>query len=121
MCKKCSFCKKVNTYIFGILYSLDQLGNAILGGNPDQTISGRLGIMKLHGSKFACYVCKVLDFIFREPNHCENSIERDRLGIQTFYLNEEKEAIDRYKERIKYKFDEESEHERSRYKSEEDR
>jgi hypothetical protein len=117
----CKFCKKVNTYIFGILYSLDQLGNAILGGNPDQTISGRLGIMKLNNSKFACYFCKVLDFIFREPNHCENSIERDRLGVQAFYLEKEKEAIKNYKEKINHEYDAEPEDERSRYKTEEDR
>lgn len=117
----CNTCKKIKLYIFGIVYSLDQLGNSILGGNPDQTISGRLGVLKLNGSKPACYFCKILDFIFREPNHCENSIERDRLGVQVFYTKEEKEAILKYKESIYGKYDSEPESERSRYKTEEDR
>lgn len=30
-------------YLYNILISLDQLGNTILGGDPDETISSRLG------------------------------------------------------------------------------
>lgn len=30
-------------YVWNLLIALDQLGNAIFGGNPDSTISGRIG------------------------------------------------------------------------------
>ena len=31
----------MNKYLFNILISIDQFGNTLLGGNPDETISSR--------------------------------------------------------------------------------
>ena len=42
--------KKPNSiwkWIVNVLVSIDQLGNTILGGDPDETISSRLGKLKL--------------------------------------------------------------------------
>lgn len=64
-------------YFWNLLIAIDQLANAILGGDPDETISSRMG--KMIGNKKAtplehglCDVLHVLD-----KDHCEKSIEED--------------------------------------------
>ena len=56
--------------IKNILIAIDQLFNTIAGGDPDETISSRVG--KYHKGSL---LYKLLNFI--EKNHCENSIEKD--------------------------------------------
>jgi len=68
--KECKFCK----YFWNILISVDQLANTLLGGDPDMTISGRMGRwnVKPEGTvryKISCTVCKFLDLF--EKDHCE--------------------------------------------------
>jgi hypothetical protein len=63
-------------YIWNILISFDQLLNTILTGDPDETLSSRVGKRARKGDKFSKCVCKVLDII--DKDHCEKSIERDR-------------------------------------------
>ena len=71
-------------YHMRVLIALDQLGNAIFGGNEDQTISGRLGkikranggeIPRAKGLGLARPLDAFLDWI--DPNHSINSIEED--------------------------------------------
>lgn len=65
-------------YFFNILIGLDQLANSMLGGNPDVTISGRMGYAIKNGKcKLCTPFCKVLDFVFRQKKHCESAIELD--------------------------------------------
>lgn len=61
-------------YLWNILISLDQLANAILGGDPDETISSRCA-KKRDSSKFCKWFCGVLDTI--QHNHSNDSIEED--------------------------------------------
>jgi hypothetical protein len=56
--------------------SFDQLANAAFGGNEDETISSRAGKAARDGRRWACVLCKLLDWF--QPNHCELSIEPDR-------------------------------------------
>jgi hypothetical protein len=56
--------------------SFDQLANTAFGGNEDETISSRAGKAARDGRRWACVLCKLLDWI--QPNHCELSIEPDR-------------------------------------------
>ncbi|WP_412470543.1 MULTISPECIES: hypothetical protein [unclassified Halobacteriovorax] len=60
-------------YGWNVLISLDQLGNTILGGDPDETISSRAGKNRhrWHWNALAT----VLDWI--DPNHTEKAIEDD--------------------------------------------
>lgn len=67
-------------YLLNFLISLDQLGNTILGGDPDETISSRLGRIKLdHGGKIpwdhplARVTDSLLDDI--DKNHSIDAIE----------------------------------------------
>ena len=62
-------------WIKDILIGVDQLGNALLRGDPDETISSRAAKSAARGKRWGCVLCKFLDKL--DPNHCEKSIETD--------------------------------------------
>lgn len=70
-------------YIWNLLISLDQLLNTIFWGDPDETISSRMGKRAAKGDKFGLIVCKILNFF--DEGHCQKSIEidegKDGLGL----------------------------------------
>lgn len=68
--KECKVCK----YIWNILIAIDQLGNAILGGDPDETISSRAGKLQ-HRVWWAKGLCWFLDKI--DAYHCRDAREFD--------------------------------------------
>jgi len=77
------------SWIKGVLIAIDQLGNAIAGGNPDATISARTGYFaNAAKSDFRYYWVTmeyIIDFSFYPidgPNHCYES-----------YLDEKDENI----------------------------
>ena len=53
-------------YIWNILVAIDRLVNAILGGSPEMTISGRVGTWYEN-----TLLRKVIDYLFGNE-HCEN-------------------------------------------------
>ena len=70
----------INNYVFNILISIDQFGNTLVGGNPDETISSRCGKAIRRAKtprKFtiAYWLNAGLDKI--QKNHCIDSIEDD--------------------------------------------
>jgi len=74
--------KKIGKWIMNILISFDQLGNSILAGDSDETISSRIGKMqKGYGGTipwrrpFIKVTCDILNAIDR--NHCIDAIEED--------------------------------------------
>jgi hypothetical protein len=71
-------------YIFNLLISLDQWGNTLIGGDPDETISSRLAKLNRKGNKVGVIGCKILDKF--EKGHCEKSLEKDEGKDQTFKL-----------------------------------
>jgi len=76
-------------YLMSILIWIDQGGNVIFSpimtgrvGDPDETISSRLGKMKLrHGGRIPWYhpISKLVDFLLDkiDPNHSIDAIEYD--------------------------------------------
>lgn len=72
-------------YCLNVLIAIDQLINAILLGDPDETISSRLGKTQRgdHGPfwrRFWWPLRLTVDGLFYlvgEPNHCIRSIEKD--------------------------------------------
>ena len=69
---------KAKKWFWNILVGVDQLVNAILGGDPDETISSRLGkkiAKKADKNNFYWVLCWLLSKI--DPNHCSKSIEED--------------------------------------------
>jgi hypothetical protein len=49
----------------------DQLGNAAMNGNPDETISSRADRARTAGRRWGCIICGLLDRL--DPNHCRKS------------------------------------------------
>ena len=70
-------------YLFNAGVGLSQNLSWILGGDPDETISSRLGKAQRAGKPWAVkFACPLVDFlIFNEKDHCLKSIEDDE-GIK---------------------------------------
>lgn len=64
----------IKRYITNVLIGIDQLANSILGGDPDETISSRMG-KALKRCGLCRFVCRLIHPI--DKNHCKKSIERD--------------------------------------------
>ena len=68
-------------YWFNVLLAIDQLGNAITDGNPDDSISARVGYFASdkHPSRLKTYwktLERIIDFTFEPvegPGHCYNA------------------------------------------------
>jgi hypothetical protein len=67
--------RPILSYFRRLFVAADQLLNVILGGDEDETISSRIAKDRRRGRKFACVLCRILDWI--DPHHCEKAIERD--------------------------------------------
>jgi hypothetical protein len=65
----------VRKYFWNLFIAFDQLGNAVLAGNPDETISSRAAKAVQRGNPVAVFFCKVLHVFDR--GHCDKSIEAD--------------------------------------------
>jgi hypothetical protein len=66
----------VKKYIWNILISIDQFFNTILGGDPDETMSSKMGKhLAKHDCPFCNFICKLLNLI--QKDHCVKSIESD--------------------------------------------
>lgn len=65
------------SYVWNLLIAIDQLGNAIAGGNADETISSRIGKAKLAGD--LSLAGKALDLMLDkiDSNHSIDAIEHD--------------------------------------------
>lgn len=80
------------SWIKGVLIGIDQLGNAIAGGNPDATISARTGYFANEVESAFKYYWKTMEIIINfsfypidGPNHCyeaylEDKDERNEAG-----------------------------------------
>jgi hypothetical protein len=67
-----------------VLVAIDQLGNAIAGGNPDATISARVGYFSQLAERAKGYwkgLEKIIDFSFYPvdgPRHCYQAWQADK-------------------------------------------
>jgi hypothetical protein len=63
-------------YVFNALIAIDQLLNTLLFGDPDETMSSRMGKYAARGRGwFPCQLCKLLNLL--DKDHCKKSIELD--------------------------------------------
>lgn len=65
-------------YLWNVLIAADQLGNALLAGDPRETISARLGrwqTMAGWRGTVARALCRVMHIF--DKNHCADSAGRD--------------------------------------------
>lgn len=70
-------------YGWNLLIALDQLANTILGGDPDETLSSRLGKAVRANRCWLCrLICRLLNRL--DPGHCAKSIEEDEGEDETW-------------------------------------
>lgn len=77
--------KLLSAYLLNILIAIDQLFNTLLLGDPDETLSSRVGKARRGGSRFGTFLANAIDLLFfwqQNPGHCERSIEYDEGGRQ---------------------------------------
>lgn len=67
-------------WLLNVLIAADQLGNAILGGAPDETISSRAGRGAFLGRRLSGWLCRFLNWL--EPDHCQQAVESEVHGTQ---------------------------------------
>ncbi len=77
--------RSIGKWLFNVLIGIDQFGNAVLGGDPDETISSRLGKLKRrHGGRIPWHrpLSKVVDWGLEriDRGHSNDSIENDEGG-----------------------------------------
>lgn len=58
-----------------IARGFDQVVNAVIKGDEDETISSRAGKGARRGTWHWCIICKLLNML--DPNHCEAAMEPD--------------------------------------------
>ena len=61
-------------YVVNILISIDQFINTIFGGDPDETLSSRMGKHE-ESCKICFYICMILNLF--QKDHCRKSEEID--------------------------------------------
>lgn len=66
------------SYFRNVLIALDQLGNALLGGWPDETISSRMG--RSPDCRVCNFICRLLDKI--DARHCARAVMLERTDAQ---------------------------------------
>ena len=72
----------IKKWFVNVLISIDQFGNTIMGGDPDETISSRIGKIKVrHGGKVPWKhpLVKIIDWGLDkiDSNHSIDAIEKD--------------------------------------------
>ena len=79
-----SFLIGLKKYTINILVSIDQFGNTLLGGSPDETISSRVG-RNYQGSIFQKTINKIF---FWQKDHCSEAIEEGDFSDAIFKSRE---------------------------------
>lgn len=64
--------KAIGRYLLNLLVLLDQAGNTLAGGSPNETISERAAKARNAGRRWGCLLCGLLNRI--NPGHCDNAL-----------------------------------------------
>ncbi len=71
-------------WLRNVAVAVDQGCNAVLRGNPDETISSRVGRAALAGKRWGLICEAIIDRLFRllgeAPGHCRREIEWDEIA-----------------------------------------
>lgn len=63
-------------YLLNLALAFDQLLNAVLRGDPDESLSSRAHRMRTKGQRYWGWTANAIDLIFflqRNPGHCERA------------------------------------------------
>lgn len=64
--------KPILRYLLNLLVLLDQAGNTLAGGSPNETISERAAKARNAGKEWGCLLCKALNWV--KPGHCDDAL-----------------------------------------------
>ena len=69
-------------YLLNVAIALDQLGNALRGGSPDETLSAAAWRTEQKGRLLGRIFRPLIDLVFAlfEKDHCRKSFESERNG-----------------------------------------
>lgn len=73
-------------YLLNILIAIDQLGTALVGGFPDETLSSYAYRMRLEhkpSGMFADWIDAVALAVFGQHDHCRKAYQYERTRAQT--------------------------------------
>lgn len=70
---------KLKRFFWNVLLGLDQFLSVLTGGDPDETVSSRVGKAAAAGSLIGLALERCLDAVFG-AGHCRSSIEEDEGG-----------------------------------------
>ncbi|GFK95435.1 hypothetical protein NNJEOMEG_03298 [Fundidesulfovibrio magnetotacticus] len=70
---------RIRRYFWNVLLGLDQFLSVLTGGDPDETVSSRVGKAAVAGSRMGLALEWCLDHVFG-AGHCRSSIEPDEGG-----------------------------------------
>lgn len=60
--------------LLNVAIALDQLANALLAGQPDETLSSRAHRMRVKGHRWWGWTADAIDLLFFfDPHHCERA------------------------------------------------
>jgi hypothetical protein len=60
---------KLKRFLVNLAVMVDEVGNTLTGGSPNETISSRAGKAQAEGKRWGCVLCKLLNKI--QKNHCQ--------------------------------------------------
>lgn len=63
---------KIGRYFLNWLVLLDEAGNTLTGGSPNETLSERFAKARNAGRRYGCIACMLLDKI--NPGHCDRAL-----------------------------------------------
>ncbi len=64
----------MNARLLNVAIALDQLANALLAGQPDETLSSRAHRMRVKGHRWWGWTADAIDLLFFfDPHHCERA------------------------------------------------
>jgi len=72
--------KRLGTWLVRILVGLDRMVNAIIGGNPAETLSSVAYRKHRDGGRFG-FMMHVVNTLFMSKTHCEDAYKSDRSQI----------------------------------------
>lgn len=64
-------------YLYNVMLAVDLLASALTGGMPGETLSGRAGTAQRQGKLRGRVFAPLIDFILRNPTHCQEAIAGD--------------------------------------------
>lgn len=79
----CFICRTVYQLVVNLALAFDHLANALLLGNPNDTLSIRFARAADKGERWAKFVCNVLGWF--APNHCQNAETKKSAGAEIWH------------------------------------